>query len=492
MGSEAENTEKEGLGTRSEIETVASCKRRLKASIPAEKVKEELDKNYRELTLNVQLPGFRRGRVPRKLLEARYGEEIEEDVKKSLVALSLSEVVEEKDLKVIGTPKFDNILLAKEGDLSYEVEIEVRPEFQLAEYKGIEVAVEEPPVTDVEVAARLLEFRKKRGRLDPIDPAQAGPDDRYTGRYELHRDGVRVKTSGAVTFIPAQQVLESFIIEDLPARCAAWDRTGTPLEIDVTVPPDYADEVLRGSAAKLTFHLEQCERVEPAELNDDFARSFGAEDVKTLEGHIREMIEADRKKESNAKLDEQILKKITDGTPMDLPEGLIESQRIRARVSTELKLVEKGLSPELVKKTLDERTNEDTDLLKQGLKAFFVLEKIAEDEKIFVTEREIEDRVALLARAYGVPFEQLKHELDASGKLAEFRFALRHEKVKAFLRKKAKVAGQGDNGSAADTLKGPPAAAEPAAGAEKAEASAPGPEAAAAEEAAAPREVEKN
>jgi FKBP-type peptidyl-prolyl cis-trans isomerase (trigger factor) len=161
-------------------------------------------------------------------------------------------------------------------------------------------------------------------------------------------------------------------------------------------------------------------------------------------------------------------------------------------VSTELKLVEKGLSPELVKKTLDERTNEDTDLLKQGLKAFFVLEKIAEDEKIFVTEREIEDRVALLARAYGVPFEQLKHELDASGKLAEFRFALRHEKVKAFLRKKAKVAGQGDNGSAADTLKGPPAAAEPAAGAEKAEASAPGPEAAAAEEAAAPREVEKN
>src|SRR2546426_9442299 len=108
-----ENGEDEGLGTAATIETVGPCKRRIKAEVPLEKVEEELDRNYRELISSVQIPGFRRGHVPRRLIEKRYGEEIEGDVKDALLGISFAEVVKEKDLKVLGRPKFDNVAFQK-------------------------------------------------------------------------------------------------------------------------------------------------------------------------------------------------------------------------------------------------------------------------------------------------------------------------------------------------------------------------------------------
>ena len=103
------STGDEALGTQYTLESAGSCKCRIKAEIPQEKVDAELDRNYKELISSVQIPGFRRGHVPRQLLEKRYGEEIEKDVKEILLGLSFQEVAKEKDLKVVGKPKFDKV-----------------------------------------------------------------------------------------------------------------------------------------------------------------------------------------------------------------------------------------------------------------------------------------------------------------------------------------------------------------------------------------------
>ena len=150
---EEQHEDEETLGTRAELEELAGCKRRLKAAIPAEKVREEVERNYTELSKMVSLPGFRRGRVPRKLLEARYGEQVDKELKEGLVAQSFSEVAKENELKVVGEPNFENVEI--NTDLEYQAEFEVRPVIELPEYKGLEVESEKKPVADAEFMGGL-------------------------------------------------------------------------------------------------------------------------------------------------------------------------------------------------------------------------------------------------------------------------------------------------------------------------------------------------
>src|SRR5262245_44774769 len=255
-----EEKEEEGLGTVATIETVGPCKRKIKAEVPHEKVAEELDRNYRELLSSVQIPGFRRGHVPRRLIEKRYGEEIEGDVKEALLGISFAEVVKEKDLKVLGKPKFDNIAFQKGEPLRYEVEVEVRPEFELGAYTELSVEGEEPPpVKPEEVDADLERLRQNYAELGTVDPAQAGPADLFFGHYVLHRDGLRVHSRDDVHFRPDTGQLDGFEVPDLVEKLKA--RGDSPVfTLRVKVPADYSEEVLRGSEVDLEFHIEETKR----------------------------------------------------------------------------------------------------------------------------------------------------------------------------------------------------------------------------------------
>ena len=443
--------EEESLGTRSEIEILGGCKRRIKASVPVEKVRNELDKNYDELIQTVQIPGFRRGRVPRKLLEARFGDKIEGDVKEALLSVSLGEVLVEKALKVVGSPKFDNVQFSKDSDLSYEVDVEVWPEFDLTDYKGIAVEREALPVReeDIEEQLKLLQRGRARGAQD--NPEDAGPDDIFVGKYHLHRDDVRVKTSEAVSFTPSSKMLHMFHVEDLPDRVKAWQRgSSDPLKIRVRVPATFSDEVLRGTEVDLEFVLEETQRMEYPELNDSFAESLKKGSLSELRDEIRESLEGRRRRREEAKIEEKVLEKIVGAVSMDLPEGLLESQKKRWAIENEFKLLrEEGLSQEEVKERLEKEGEAVAEDHRRGLKAFFILEKIAAEEKIFATEEEVDQRLDLLASYYRVPVHKLREEMRKSGRLDELRHSLRHEKVQTFLRENAKITGEVTGVSAA-------------------------------------------
>lgn len=464
MDTTSESKETETLGTRTEIEEVDACKRRIKAAIPVEKVREELDKSYRELMKSVQLPGFRRGRVPRQLLEARFGEEIHKDIKDTLVQTSFAEVVAEKELKIIGEPNFENIEFAKDADLTYEVELEIQPEFTLGQYKGIEVEPEPGSVTDKEVEEQIESLRKNHARLVAIDPAEGGPDDFYHGKYHLVRDGTRVKSSGEVIFMPARGTLESFVVPDLEQRVKDWDASSTePLWLDVKVPGTYPDEVLRGVELQLEFHLDEVRRPEMDPLDDEFAKKLGQETMDALRGEVRASLEARQERKRDTEIENTILAKIADNTDIELPAGLLDRQRGRWRMSRERELlVEEGLPPDQVKETLEKEGEAAQEDLRRELKTAFILERIGDKEKIFVTEDEVAEHLHLLAMYHQVPLAQLREEMRSSGRIEDIRQNLRHEKVRTFLRKKARVVGEENETEAKPEEKTADVAASPA------------------------------
>ena len=434
----------EGLGTHSELEELGFCRRRIKASVPSDSVRELLDNNYRELATTVELPGFRRGRVPRRLLEKRFGEEINSDVKQSLLKDSFAEVVKEQELKVFGAPRFDNVQFGAETDFTYEAEIEVQPEFQLPKYKSLKIEQPESSLDESQVDEELTLLRRQQGHLSTIDTSAAGADDYFFGRYELSIDGDRVKTQIDVSFCPNTNRIDVFSVDDLKEKFEAWDRTDKPLSVPVTVPDSYPDEILRGKDAELEFFLKEAKTVELPPLDDAFAQALGRETLEEAREEIRRSLEAREKRRAQKEVEKRIIDKLVEETDIELPDEFIERHQERAKTVREQQQLGDESSGEAPK--TEEKEEESAEKLRREFKEFFLLERIGDKEKIFATEDEVKERIRLMAAVYGMSEKDLTEELRSSGRLEEVRFSVRNEKVKAFLRKKTRVLESGGSG----------------------------------------------
>lgn len=435
-----EEAAEERLRATAEVETLGPCKLRARAAVPAEAVRKEIDQAYRALAKSVQIPGFRPGRVPRRLLEARFGKEIEKELKDSLVQLSFAEIVKDKSLAVVGEPKFDNVRFEKEQDLTYEVELEVRPEFELPEYRGVEVSFQPEPVTDADVEAQLRQLQLSQAQLVPIDPREATAADVYRGKYALYRDGLRLTALREVEFVPASGRLDVFFVPDLAERVAGWDaESGAPLAFEVEVPADFRDEVLRGQRVELRFAFDEVLRREPPALDDEFAKSLGQESLEELRREVRESLEFRARRREEIRVEQRIVEKLADSVAMELPEGVLAGERERWRERRKFELVLEGdVDPLQVEQALEKEGEAAEDDLRRSLKARFILDRIAEKEEIDADDYEVEERVEVLARHYGVPFRALRQEIAEKGRLEAVRDMVRDEKVRAFLRENAK------------------------------------------------------
>ena len=453
---ESEETEEsEGLGTRTEVEELGPWKRRILAAVPRDTVQEHLDRNYRELASSVQIPGFRRGRVPRRLLEKRYGEDINSDVKDTLLTESFQEVLKSRELKIFGSPRFDNIQFDTEDDFRYEVEIEVQPEFDLPEYKGLQVEREAVSVDEKVVDEELEKLREQQRTLLPVNAEEAGPDDFYLGRYELYVDGTQVKTQDDVEFLPASERIVEFPVEGLADRVASWKRADNqPLVVPVRVPSDYSDEVLREKDAELRFFLLDAKRAKLPELDDEFANKLGRESIAEARKDLRATLERRTKLKEDQRLQALLVDGLLSGVDFEIPDDIIErhaksegqpddgaeetgsAQETGGAIVPEAEASEDVESDEPKKA---ETSEEAKDEARRRLKEFFVLEVIAEKEKIYATEDEVRKQVEMMAALYGTDAKNLWNTLRDTGGLDELRANLRSDKVKAFLLKKAKV-----------------------------------------------------
>ena len=446
-GGEGDDEDDDSLGATCEVEDAGPCKKLVKATVPAEKVKEILDHNYGELATTVSLPGFRRGRVPRRLLEKRFGEDLEKDVKESLLAESFEELAREKDFRILGEPGFDKVEFDSGSDFTYEADVTVYPDFDLPEYKGIEVEKVESKAEEGRLEEELEKLRKSRAEMVPVDAEKASADDQLIGSYELIEDDTALKTVDQAGFVPSSGNLEAFAIEDLEKLVEKWDRSGAgtsdgaPLEIEVTVPGHYPDEVLRGKEVLLRFQLEKALTADLPDLDEEFAKTLGAESIDGLKEMIEGQLQKDVERQDQVELEKNIVGSIVKELDFELPEDLIERQKTVAEERVAQEGIAAGKDEKEIEKERKKAGEAAVDDLIGELKEFFLLEKIGDKEKIFATEEEISQRIQMMSMAYGVPPAALMGQLQESGRIDEIRQTLRNEKVKSFLREKADIIG---------------------------------------------------
>ncbi|MCA8959119.1 MAG: trigger factor [Planctomycetes bacterium] len=424
-----------------EVTDEGPCRKRLRTEIPASQVEQEVATSYHQLRSNIQLPGFRKGKVPRSVLERKFGEQVENEVREDLMHKSFEEGLEKHELRLIGSPKFDKVEFKVGEPFTFEAVFDVVPNFELPKYKGLEMHAEPTDVSDSEVDAEIEHLRERVAELEEIESPKEGDFCRSkislrVGEESIDRDDVHLK-------IGLDRV-DNIEVEGMGEKLAAA-KVGDELSFEVDVPEDFMEESFRGQKATLTVEVKAFQTRRLPELDEEFAGRFNQESLEQLRSEVRKSLENGRRSEEESRQERALVDQLCEATDMELPESILESRKRELANNLRYQLAQQGMAEEEIAATVEADKNL-VERARRDLVEIFVLEKIAEEEVILVTEDDIIRRITEISMATGREASEVFEDYRRHGLLSELRAGMSREKVRAFLRKKAKIVG-GDSPS---------------------------------------------
>lgn len=425
------------------IEEAGPCKKKVIIEITEAKIKKVTNEKYENLGKEAIVPGFRKGRAPRRLLEKRFGKETNEQVKLTLLADAIEEVVKDTELKALGEPDidFDEIKLPEEGSMTFDFEIEVRPEIDLPPLEGIPVTKTKLDVTDEQIDREIEQMRRWAGVWAPRpEDAVIEPEDRIVADVVLKIEGVeeeeklnnieiQVRPNGFVGAIPIEK------LDELLVGAKAGEQKGTSVE----VPKTFFREEYRGKKVDVRIDIEDVKWLKPAELDENFLRRYEVKDVDELRENIQDTLHSRLENQTRAEMSEQIYQYLLDKTDFDLPLDIVAEQASTVLQRQYTSLLMRGLSREQIEEQFEQLQAASGERAKEQLKTFFIMDKVADQLEIKVTDEEINGHIAQLAAQRGQRPERMREEMERNGSLAQFSLEVRQDKCIARLLETAKI-----------------------------------------------------
>ncbi len=423
-----------------QIEPIGPCRKRISVKIPSARVTEEFDKSYRNLAKSVPIPGFRQGKAPRKLVEKRYGEQVTGEVREALLGAAFEEAVQKNKLAPIADPEIDveKIEVKPAQDLGFEFTITVKPEFELPDLKGIEVSVPPAVVAPAMLDEELLALRKRRATLRPRDEGPAQPGDVATLRVRGAADGEEVIADDSMPYEIGSRLLGDLVTSDLDAAILGKG-AGDVVQATAFVPPHFESHPLGGREISIHAEILDVKWHDIPELDDALAESLGADSADAVRERASTELRARLERVRERAIEELALGQLLESTAFELPDDLIrkEIDDLARRAAYDMQL--EGKQEEEIAKRVSEIRTRRAEESTREMKAFFILDKLVEKERILVTETEVKNAVAMLAAYSQKAPEQMYAMLRDSGRLASLRNQLRENKARARLRAKVKV-----------------------------------------------------
>ncbi|CAI3413881.1 trigger factor [Enterococcus cecorum] len=384
-------------------------------SIPQEEIQQGLTIAFNKVKGNLNVPGFRKGKVTRQVFNRMFGEEaLYEDALNAVLPKAYDAAVAEAGLDVVAQPKIDVKSMEKGQDWVITAEVTVKPEVKLGEYKNLTVAKQEREVTDADVEERLNQKRNQQAELVVVEePAKEG--DTVVIDFEGFKDGVAFEGGkgenyslelGSGSFIPG--------FEDQLVGAKAGD----DVEVKVTFPEDYQAEDLAGQEAIFKVKVHEVKEKELPALDDEFAKDVDdeVETLDELKAKIREELTATKASQAEEAVhDEALRKAVENAEVVELPHVMVHDEVHRAMDEFLNNMQRQGISPEMyyqltnsTEADLHKQFEQDAEL---RVKTNLVIEAIVKAENLEATEEEIEKEIAELAETYNMPVDQVKRLL---------------------------------------------------------------------------------
>jgi trigger factor len=422
------------------VENVAACKKKLTITIPAEDVKAKINEKYRELEHDAQVPGFRPGHAPRRLIEKRFHEAVRDEVRAKLISEALEAAFKDEKLDVIGEPDLDpaKIEMPEDGPLVFSIELEVRPEFTLPDYVGIPISVAQPTVTEENIAAALDRLREQNGKLDllPAD-AEAKENDLITGDITLQAGDALVLDRTNVRLPVAAIAIEGIRLENIPAMLKGA-QAGETKTATITIGQEAEKEDLRGKSAEVRIKVAELRRVA---LPDDatLLKAVDYEDMESLKGAIRRQLDAQTDQACRRAQETAVQNWLLEKAPMELPDELAKRHAAGLLQRHVVDLQYRGVPVEEIEKHVSDMKSASTEQAARDLKLFFILDAIAKKETIEVTDAEVDARLRYMAAQSHQREDRLHERMEADGTLDNLRSQIRDDKVLRLLLEKAQI-----------------------------------------------------
>jgi trigger factor len=426
---EAETPQKLQLDV--QIEPRGACQRHITVTVSREDIDRYFNKEYSELMPTAQVPGFRPGHAPRKLIEHRFHKDVAERVKGSLLMDSIAQIHDEQDLSAISEPDLDleAVEIPKDGPLTYEFNLEVRPEFDLPQWKGLRI---EKPVRDFsekDVDQALQQMLANRGRLVPHD-GPAEPGDYITTNLRFTHEGQTI-SSADEELIRIRPTL-SFRDGQIEAfdKLMAGVRAGETRQGEAQVSEDAPNPALRGAKVAATFEVLEVKKLELPELNAELLDELGNFELEAdLRDTIKDALERRLEYHQRQRAREQITATLTAAATWELPPELLKRQSQRELTRAVLDLRRSGFEDDEIRAHQNVLRQNSLASTARALKEHFILERIAEDQEIDADEADYESEIRLIASQSNESPRRVRAKLEKAGSMDVLRNQIVERKV---------------------------------------------------------------
>ncbi len=413
------------------VDKKGACERHVTVTVSREDIDRYFRLAFDRLAPKAEVPGFRAGRAPRKLVESRFKEQVKEQVKGSLLMDSMTQVNEEQQFSAISEPDFDfnAIEIPDEGALTFEFDLEVRPEFALPVWKGLSLDRPVREYTDEEVTKHLKNVLSRFSHLEPFDGA-AEAEDYVVCNVTFKKDGETLSTASE----QAIRVKPTLSLAD--ARLEGFDKLMTGAKADdkktakIKVSDGSDNEALRGQEVDVEFEVLEVKRLELPELNHAFLdRIGGFSDENDLRTFVRGELERQLKYHQQKKVREQITGVLTESATWELPPDLVKRQFQRELQRAVMELRASGFSDEVINAHANELKQNSQRSTERALKEHFILERIAEEEKIEAEPDDYDKEIELIADQSNESPRRVRARLEKRGAMDSLRNQIIERKV---------------------------------------------------------------
>ncbi len=417
------------------------CKKKIEIEIPEQKVREYLDKKYQDLRKVAEVPGFRKGRAPLRLIEKRFGSDISNQAKLELIIEAAEAAIKDNNLDTLGDPSIDHekIELPSTGPMKFDFEVEIRPEFDLPDLEGITVSKPKVEVTEQMVDEQLQTLRRQAGVWTPKDkPAEL--NDQIIADVVLNVEGhnERNKEDNVEIYVRKTTFAAGIPIEDFD-QLMKDARHGDTRKTTVELPSTFYNEDYRGKKVNVEIFVKEVKTLEPAEMNEEFLSRYGASDENDLRDMLRDHLESQAERSAQSAMSEQVYAYLRDKVELDLPETLVASQALSILQRQYSNLLMQGLSREQIDEQMDRLRAASDQQAKEQLKMFFIMDKVADALDVSVSEEEINSHIAYVAAIRGRRPERMREELARDGSLSQFVLQVREQKAIEKILEKANI-----------------------------------------------------